>query len=64
MYISSVDAPNHMLTSYIATYVHAEYCNKTSTILLLLLLLLLLLQACGLHNQVVNDLGILTERQI
>ena len=28
------------------------------------LLLLLLLQACGLHNQVVNDLGILTERQI
>ena len=29
-----------------------------------LLLLLLLLQACGLHNQVVNDLGILTERQI
>ena len=30
--------------------------------LLLLLLSLLLLQACGLHNQVVNDLGILTER--
>ena len=29
-----------------------------------LLLLLLLLPACGLHNQVVNDLGTLTERQI
>ena len=29
-----------------------------------LLLILILLQACGLHNQVVNDLGILTERQI
>ena len=30
----------------------------------LLLLILLLLQAGGLHNQVANDLGTLTERQI
>ena len=28
------------------------------------LLLLLLLQACGLHNQVANDLGTLTEGQV
>ena len=33
-------------------------------VIIITLLLLLLLQACGLHNQVVNDLGILTERQI
>ena len=29
-----------------------------------LLLYFILLQACGLHNQVANDLGTLTERQI
>ena len=32
--------------------------------ILFILLLLLLLQACGLHNQVANELGTLTERQI
>ena len=46
---------------YVATYVCIF--NVTCSCVILLLLLLLL-QACGLHNQVANNVGTLNERLI